>query len=86
MAIPPVSTIPVVCRSPPEDDYEEGSSCHSRTTAATPSFAIGSGLTVGRLSYGTMRLTGPGYFDPPSDPERAITILRRAVGLRERCR
>src|ERR1700743_908707 len=36
-------------------------------------------LTVNRLGYGTMRLTGPGiYGEPPNRPE-ALQILKRAV-------
>jgi pyridoxine 4-dehydrogenase len=36
-------------------------------------------LTVNRLGYGTMRLTGPGiYGEPPNRPE-ALAILRRSI-------
>jgi len=36
-------------------------------------------LTVNRLGYGTMRLTGPGFYgEPPNRPE-ALQILKRAV-------
>ena len=35
--------------------------------------------TVNRMGYGAMRLAGPGVFGPPSDPERAIAVLREAV-------
>ena len=36
-------------------------------------------LTVNRLGYGTMRLTGEGiYGEPPNRPE-ALQILKRAV-------
>jgi aryl-alcohol dehydrogenase-like predicted oxidoreductase len=37
------------------------------------------GLVVGRLGFGTMQLTGPGVWGPPSDHTRAISVLRRAV-------
>ncbi|MDQ1714188.1 MAG: pyridoxine 4-dehydrogenase, partial [Frankiaceae bacterium] len=47
-------------------------------TAGT--IAIGD-LTVPRLGYGTMRLTGPGIFGPPADREQAVRVLRRAVEL-----
>ena len=36
-------------------------------------------LTVNRLGYGTMRLTGPGFYgEPPNRPE-ALQILKRAI-------
>ncbi|SEG65636.1 Predicted oxidoreductase [Actinacidiphila yanglinensis] len=40
-------------------------------------------LTVNRLGFGAMRLTGSGAFDQgtPSDRERVIGVLRRAVEL-----
>lgn len=38
-------------------------------------------LTVSRLGYGTMRLTGPGVWGPPPDHDTAIALLRRAVDL-----
>lgn len=45
-------------------------------------FTIGSDLTVNRLGYGAMRLTGqPGNFGPYSDWEGGKKLLRRAVEL-----
>jgi len=44
-------------------------------------FAIGGDLTVNRLGYGAMRLTGPGVWGDPSDPEEALRVLRRSVEL-----
>jgi pyridoxine 4-dehydrogenase len=44
-------------------------------------FAIGGDLTVNRLGYGTMQLTGPGVWGEPRDPEGAAAVLRRAVEL-----
>ncbi|WP_033342711.1 aldo/keto reductase [Catenuloplanes japonicus] len=44
-------------------------------------FAIGGDLNVGRLGYGAMQLTGPGFFGYPEDQDNAITVLRRAVEL-----
>jgi pyridoxine 4-dehydrogenase len=38
-------------------------------------------LTVPRLGYGTMRLTGPHIFGPPADRDEAVRVLRRAVEL-----
>ncbi len=36
-------------------------------------------LTVNRLGYGTMRLTGPGFYGEPPRREEALAILKRAV-------
>ena len=38
-------------------------------------------LTVRRLGYGTMQLTGPGVWGDPPDPDSAVRVLRRAVDL-----
>jgi pyridoxine 4-dehydrogenase len=38
-------------------------------------------LTVNRLGYGAMHLTGPGMWGDPIDPEGAIRVLRRAIDL-----
>ncbi len=38
-------------------------------------------LTVKRLGYGAMRLTGPGVWGPPEDRSAAIAVLRKAVEL-----
>ncbi|MFD5567788.1 oxidoreductase [Streptomyces cadmiisoli] len=37
------------------------------------------GLTLSRLGYGTMRLTGPNVFGPPEDRAQALAVLREAV-------
>ncbi|MFB2600165.1 aldo/keto reductase [Herbiconiux sp. P17] len=55
-------------------------------TTATPAsasgtFAIGGDLTVNRLGFGTMQLTGPGVWGDPADRSAAIAVLRRAVDL-----
>ena len=50
------------------------------SVAAAGTITIGD-LTVPRLGYGTMRLTGPGIFGPPADRAAAIQVLRRAVEL-----
>jgi pyridoxine 4-dehydrogenase len=49
--------------------------------AAAGTFAIGGDLTVNRLGYGAMRITGPGIWGPPPDREVAKTVLRRALEL-----
>ena len=45
------------------------------------SLTIGGDLTVNRLGYGAMRLTGKGIWGPPADPDECIRVLRRAVEL-----
>jgi pyridoxine 4-dehydrogenase len=39
------------------------------------------GLTVNRMGFGAMRLTGKGVWGEPEDPEEARAVLRRAVEL-----
>jgi pyridoxine 4-dehydrogenase len=36
---------------------------------------------VNRIGFGAMQLAGPGVFGPPSDPDGARAVLRRAVEL-----
>ena len=36
---------------------------------------------INRIGFGAMQLAGPGVFGPPSDPEGARAVLRRAVQL-----
>jgi pyridoxine 4-dehydrogenase len=42
---------------------------------------IGGDLTVNRLGYGAMRITGEGIWGEPKDREEAKAVLRRAVEL-----
>ncbi len=49
------------------------------TTRPTETFLLGGDLTVHRLGYGAMHLTGPGFWGPPEDPEQAKRVLRHAV-------
>lgn len=54
-----------------------------RTTqpaAAAGTVTLGA-LTVNRMGFGAMRLTGPGVIGEPDDPENADEVLRRAVEL-----
>ncbi|MEJ2858462.1 MULTISPECIES: aldo/keto reductase [unclassified Saccharothrix] len=44
-------------------------------------FSLGGDLTVDRLGYGAMRLTGEGIWGYPADRDNAIAVLRRAVEL-----
>jgi pyridoxine 4-dehydrogenase len=44
-------------------------------------FSLGGDLTVQRLGFGAMRLTGKGVWGPPADHDECIRVLRRAVEL-----
>jgi pyridoxine 4-dehydrogenase len=44
-------------------------------------FKIGGDLEVKRLGFGAMRLTGPGIWGEPKDPDEARRVLKRAVEL-----
>jgi pyridoxine 4-dehydrogenase len=48
--------------------------------AASGTFTFAS-QTVHRLGFGAMRITGPGVWGMPADPENAVAVLRRAVEL-----
>ena len=43
--------------------------------------SLGKELSVNRLGFGAMRLTGDGIWGPPKDRKTAIAVLRRAVEL-----
>jgi pyridoxine 4-dehydrogenase len=43
--------------------------------------SLGSELSVNRVGFGAMRLTGEGIWGPPRDRKRALAVLRRAVEL-----
>ncbi|SIR74935.1 aldo/keto reductase [Williamsia sterculiae] len=51
------------------------------TTQKSGEFTLGNALTVQRLGYGTMQLTGDGVWGPPRDHDEAVRVLRRAVEL-----
>ena len=42
-------------------------------------FSLAPDLSVTRMGYGAMQLTGPGVFGPPKDREEAIKVLREVV-------
>jgi pyridoxine 4-dehydrogenase len=48
---------------------------------ASGTFTLGGDLTVNRLGFGAMRLTGKGVWGPPADKEECVRVLRRAVEL-----
>jgi pyridoxine 4-dehydrogenase len=52
----------------------------TQPAAAAGTVTLGD-LTVNRMAFGAMRLTGPGVIGGPDDPENAKAVLRRAVEL-----
>ena len=53
----------------------------SATKDLAGTFSLGGELTVRRLGFGAMRLTGEGVWGPPKDRATALGVLRRAVEL-----
>ena len=53
---------------------------HAPSAEAAGTIQLGN-LTVNRLGYGAMRLTGKGIWGPPEDKAAALATLRRAVEL-----
>lgn len=53
----------------------------TRPAAASGTFTIGGDLTVNRLGFGAMRITGEGIWGDPKDRGEAVKVLRRAVEL-----
>ena len=51
------------------------------SAAAAGTIDVGGDLTVNRLGYGAMRITGDGIWGEPKDREQAKAALRRAVEL-----
>jgi pyridoxine 4-dehydrogenase len=49
--------------------------------AAAGEFTIGGDLTVNRMGYGAMRITGQGIWGPPADKGAALATLRRTIEL-----
>ena len=47
----------------------------------TTTLTLGNDLTVNRLAFGAMRLTGKGVWGPPADRDECLRVLRRAVEL-----
>jgi aryl-alcohol dehydrogenase-like predicted oxidoreductase len=53
----------------------------SANMATNPNFTLGGDLTVNRLGFGAMRITGQGIWGWPPDRANAVKLLRRAVEL-----
>lgn len=53
----------------------------STTNPVSKTFALGGDLTINRMGFGAMRITGEGIWGPPQDHAESIRVLRRAVEL-----
>ncbi len=51
------------------------------TANAAGTITLGGDLTVNRIGYGAMRVTGKGIWGPPENREEALRTLRRTVDL-----
>ncbi len=51
------------------------------TAADAGTITLGGDLTINRMGFGAMRITGEGIWGPPPDRTRAADALRRAVEL-----
>ena len=49
--------------------------------AASGTFSIGGDLSIHRLGFGAMRITGPGIWGEPKDREEAKRVLKRLPDL-----
>lgn len=51
------------------------------STGFNMAYTIGEGMTINRMGFGAMRITGEGIWGPPNDREEAISVLKKAVEL-----
>jgi pyridoxine 4-dehydrogenase len=51
------------------------------SASAAGTLTVGGDLTINRLGYGAMRVTGPGIWGPPADRSAALATLRRTIEL-----
>ncbi|MDX6260533.1 MAG: pyridoxine 4-dehydrogenase [Kribbellaceae bacterium] len=57
------------------------SQSESQSAAVAGTIDVGGDLTVNRLGFGAMRITGAGIWGQPADRDEAKAVLRRAVEL-----
>lgn len=50
---------------------------HAINAAQSGTFKAGGDITINRLGFGAMRVTGPGIWGPPQDRAEAIRVLKR---------
>jgi pyridoxine 4-dehydrogenase len=60
---------------------EKNGNKRALSAAASGAVSLGGELTVNRLGFGAMRITGDGIWGPPKDRGAAIAVLRRAIDL-----
>lgn len=53
----------------------------TQPAAHSGTFAIGDEITINRLGYGAMRITGAGIWGPPKDHDECIRVLKRTLDL-----
>jgi len=56
-------------------------SSKSANVGTNPTWKLGGDLTVNRLGFGAMRVTGEGIWGWPPDRSNALKVVRRAVEL-----
>jgi pyridoxine 4-dehydrogenase len=66
-----------------ERDWRNQVNTQLQNLSATESgtVTLGGELTVNRMGFGAMRITGDGVWGPPKDRKSALAVLRRAVEL-----
>ena len=52
-----------------------------RMATEAGTITLGGDLTVNRMAYGAMRITGDGIWGPPKDRDEAIRVLKRCLDL-----
>ena len=80
MVLAPAISPELECRVTDIGDVRRTSSS-SLPASAAGTVSIGGDLTVNRMGYGAMRITGPGVFGPPADRVECIRVLERAIEL-----
>jgi len=53
----------------------------SQPAGSSGTVRLGGEVTVNRIGFGAMRITGDGIWGPPKDPDSAVAVLRRATQL-----
>ncbi|MDB4918345.1 MAG: oxidoreductase [Mucilaginibacter sp.] len=61
--------------------YQNAIDMNNSLITSEKTFTIGGELTINRMGYGAMRITGKGIWGPPKDEAEAIKVLQRAVEL-----
>src|SRR5467141_1105122 len=62
-----------------EDGFPEGGGVMTRVMHIDETVTIGGDLTVGRIGYGAMQLTGPKQWGEYPDHDQGVALLREVV-------